>query len=330
MMHVKAATVVDLIDACYDSAESRAGWAKRVLESVMTMSKAHAGSSFHFSSGYADKEFLVRSMAPDVAIGLSSESVRQALAANLHAPSALLEVMIGRTQATTLASLTGLGADLAATPGFRDCWSAPVIDSLGVVALDPNGNGFTACVGLDHLATLSPRESRLLAKLAAHIGAGDRLRRGERAIILDDAEAILRPDGKVLHAQGAALENRDALDDGRRRRDEARQTAHDVDKALDIWRGLIAGRWSLVDHFDTDGKRFLLAMKNTATVDKRGVLTPRERRVCALVARGHGDKEVAYMLGISQPSVSASLHRARAKLGVKSRADLARAWRRAP
>jgi DNA-binding CsgD family transcriptional regulator len=95
----------------------------------------------------------------------------------------------------------------------------------------------------------------------------------------------------------------------------------------EIWKGLVAGRWSLVDHVDTDGKRFLLAMKNTPNVDKRADLTPRERRVSSLAAMGHRDKEIAYMLGLSPASITASLHRARAKLGAKTRADLARIWR---
>ena len=86
-------------------------------------------------------------------------------------------------------------------------------------------------------------------------------------------------------------------------------------------------RWSLVDHFDTDGKRFLLAMKNTPRVDRRADLTPRERRVAALAAMGNSDKEIAYMLGLSMPSVTSAVFRARAKLGAKSRGELAAIWR---
>ena len=97
--------------------------------------------------------------------------------------------------------------------------------------------------------------------------------------------------------------------------------------AGEVWKGLVAGRWSLVDHIDTDGKRFLLALKNKPSVDKRADLTPRERRVCALVAMGHRDKEIAYMLGVSMASVAASIHRARRKLNVGTRTALAGAWR---
>jgi DNA-binding CsgD family transcriptional regulator len=103
---------------------------------------------------------------------------------------------------------------------------------------------------------------------------------------------------------------------------------HDPEKALEIWRGLVAGRWSLVDHFDTDGKRFLLAVKNTPGVEGRADLTSRERRVTALAAMGHRDKEIAYILGLSVASVTAAIHRARGKLGVRTRAELAAVWRR--
>jgi DNA-binding CsgD family transcriptional regulator len=131
-----------------------------------------------------------------------------------------------------------------------------------------------------------------------------------------------------LHARARAQGKLDDLDEGRRRRNEAQKARHDAEKALEIWKGLVAGRWSLVDHFDTDGKRFLLAMKNTPKVDRPIDLTPGAKRAAALAAMGHRDKEIAYMLGVSVASVTASLHRTRAKLGVRSRAELATVWPR--
>jgi DNA-binding CsgD family transcriptional regulator len=116
--------------------------------------------------------------------------------------------------------------------------------------------------------------------------------------------------------------------DGFRRRDFARQSRHDAEKALEVWQGLVDGRWSIVDHVDTDGKRFVLAMKNAPEVDPREGLPPEERRVAALAAMGHRDKEIAYMLGITPAAVAASLRRVRAALRVKTRAELAAAWRR--
>ena len=329
MLRIKGSTVIDLIDAAYDTTQSNSEWTARVVNGLMALAKAPAGAAFHFTSGYDHDAFRVRSVERAVAVGCGAWYAR-ALRAQLRAPSSISELMLGRTQGTVLATVTRLGDDLASAPGFADCWPPPAVDALGVVARDANGDGFCACVGLDHVTTLSPRTSVLLNKLATHIGAADRLRRAERSARLESAEAVFDARGKLVHALGRAQDRRDSLEDGRRRRHEAHNTTHDIEKALEIWRGLVAGRWSLVDHFDTDGKRFLLAMKNTPTVDKRGDLSPRERRVCALAAMGHRDKEIAYMLGVSLASVTASIHRARVKLGVKTRSELARVWRQVP
>jgi DNA-binding CsgD family transcriptional regulator len=96
----------------------------------------------------------------------------------------------------------------------------------------------------------------------------------------------------------------------------------DPEGAVAAWRGLVAGRWSLVDRFDRDGRRYLIAHKNDPdTMDPRG-LTPRERQVAGFAALGQSDKVIAYELGISPSTVSVLLSRAAQKLGVQSRAEL--------
>jgi len=327
MLNLEAGTLRDLLDAAYDAAPDPLVWSKRAVQALMTLTSARTGAAFRFTSGYEEDTFRVRSMDAGAAIGNSGAWLSAALGATMHAPREMTGMLLGHTHGSTASSVTRLGARLADTPGWSDCWPGGVVDSMGLVARDPNGDGFVVTVGLDRVSVLNAREERFLGKVATHLGAGARLRRTGHSRRLDDAEAVLTPGGKILHAEKVAQGQRASLDDGRRRRDEARKTTHDADRALEIWKGLIAGRWSLVDHFDTDGKRFLLAMKNTPAVDKRGDLTPRERRVCALVAMGHRDKEVAYMLGLSVASVAAALHRARRKLNVSSRTELARIWR---
>jgi DNA-binding CsgD family transcriptional regulator len=56
---------------------------------------------------------------------------------------------------------------------------------------------------------------------------------------------------------------------------------------------------------------------------RTGELTPTERRVAELVARGHTNREVADLLFLSVKTVAAHLTRAYAKLGVRSRTELA-------
>jgi DNA-binding CsgD family transcriptional regulator len=71
-----------------------------------------------------------------------------------------------------------------------------------------------------------------------------------------------------------------------------------------------------------DRARAELARTNVAP--SRGVLTPSERRVAELVASGKTNRDVAAALFISPTTVEANLGRIYRKLGIKSRAELAR------
>jgi DNA-binding NarL/FixJ family response regulator len=107
--------------------------------------------------------------------------------------------------------------------------------------------------------------------------------------------------------------------------DRARtKSRSDEDAALDAWQGLVAGRWSLVDRFDSDGRRYLVARRNDPDVPDPRALTRRERQVLAYAALGHPLKLVAYSLGLSVSTIA--LHRARAmrKLGLRSQAEVVR------
>jgi DNA-binding NarL/FixJ family response regulator len=101
----------------------------------------------------------------------------------------------------------------------------------------------------------------------------------------------------------------------------------DAGRAVALWRALIAGRWSLVDQFDRDGRRFLLAQRNDAALVGAGRLTERERQVAAFAALGHPNKLIAYELGLSTTTVATHLSHAAKKLGLRSRAALIRALR---
>jgi hypothetical protein len=61
---------------------------------------------------------------------------------------------------------------------------------------------------------------------------------------------------------------------------------------MDHWPGLTSGRSSLVDRFDSDGRRFVVAVKNDPEFpDPRG-LTTRERQVCEFIGIGQSTKEI--------------------------------------
>ena len=96
----------------------------------------------------------------------------------------------------------------------------------------------------------------------------------------------------------------------------------DPDKALEVWQGLVRGQWSLVDWFDSDGRRFILVVPNLPGLgDPRG-LTERELQAATFAALGESNKLIAYRLGISKQRVSLLVKTATKKLGAKTRAAL--------
>lgn len=204
---------------------------------------------------------------------------------------------------------------------------APVQDVFALRARHVDGHGATGFFGgLQARRTLRSAEREMFLMLSAHIKAGLRLRRTlpEAATIDAPPEgAVLTPSGRILHAEGAARDATEALSESAHRIDHARcATSGRSERALEVWTGLIEGTWSLVERFDVDGRRMMLAHRNPEAVgDPRG-LSPIERRVAALAAFGYADKLIAYHLGLSEGTISSHLSRVRAKLGVASRVEL--------
>ncbi|HEY6462707.1 MAG TPA: helix-turn-helix transcriptional regulator, partial [Polyangiaceae bacterium] len=99
------------------------------------------------------------------------------------------------------------------------------------------------------------------------------------------------------------------------------------ERALSLWKGLVAGTWSLVDQVDHDGRRFVVAKRNPIERRAWETLTARETQVLACAAEGHALKMIAYQLGISTSTAATDLACARRKLGFASRLELVAAYR---
>jgi DNA-binding NarL/FixJ family response regulator len=143
----------------------------------------------------------------------------------------------------------------------------------------------------------------------------------------EDGEAVLLPSGKIEHATGEAKQATaaQALRDAAIAIDRARNLRQkDPVTATELWKGLADGTWSLVDRFDTDGKRYLIAMRNEPAGARVAALSLREAQVVALVALGRSQKLIAYELGLSEATVSRDTASAMSKLGITSRAALAK------
>lgn len=199
------------------------------------------------------------------------------------------------------------------------------LDTFGLSASGPEGRGVAVNSPFRDITTISNATRRRWTRIGAHLHAAFRLRRalsrGPR-----EPEARLEPGGKLVDATGAAAtrDAREVLREAAKRIDKARTSATrgDPDESLAMWQGLIDGRWSLVDKFDGDGRRYLVAHANPHEVGDPRALTPRERQVAALVGSGESNKVVAYRLGISVGAVATLLRRALDKLSIDSRAEL--------
>ncbi len=202
-------------------------------------------------------------------------------------------------------------------------------DALGVVAHSGDGRGVVLSLSLEEPRNSTISERRRWKFSAAHLGAALRLRRAILELDHFDGtqvEAIFDGSGKLFEARNGAVTRtaRDVLRDAVLRIDKLRTSdgRHDPDAALGNWEALVRGRWSIVDKFDTDGRRFVVAVRNDPRFgDCRG-LSLQERQVAEFIGLGRSTKEVAYILGIPPASAENSARRVQVKLGLKSRAEL--------
>lgn len=214
-------------------------------------------------------------------------------------------------------------------------------DLLYITAVDQRGSGVAVVAPLAEITTLSQIELQRWQMLAAHLETGHRLRRGltvesptlnASTDLPYDAEAIF--DARSFRITDAVGRAKSGVAMRRLRQaaiqvDRARGSMRydDPHRALETWRALVDGRWSTVDWFDTDGRRFVLGIPNSPDIrDPRG-LTERERQVVAYVCDGHTNKMIGYRLGLSRSRVSLLLRSAMRKLGLRTRTELVRRLR---
>jgi DNA-binding CsgD family transcriptional regulator len=304
-----------VVEAAYEASSSDQAWLSGLLDRVRgQLHDAVSETSFAMT-------FDVRpsgAWAPDVVVGINAnlEGVLrrycEVMPAQLRQRYAGSGLVGGRMSGI-------LGVTLPDVPELALVAAHGGVDSLSIHALNPNGSGCAVGVTVPRRLTPSRRFDDRWKRVAIHIAAGLRLRHADDF----EPEAMLTPDGHVSHAEPAAQssEARGLLQAAAVAIDRARCSTDWID-LLTVWEGLVAGCWSLVDRFDSDGRRFLVARRNDPAVREHVALTLRERRVVALAACGHTDKYIAYALGIGRSSVATHIASARGKLGCRSRVEL--------
>jgi DNA-binding CsgD family transcriptional regulator len=102
----------------------------------------------------------------------------------------------------------------------------------------------------------------------------------------------------------------------------------EAEETLSLWHGLFAGRWSIVGRVDHDGRRYLFARRSEPERLAWESLTASELETARRAATGQSNKVIAYDQGCSPSTVAMRLARAARKLGLETRLELIRAYRR--
>lgn len=310
--------LIGVVEAVYRPESSHQAWLQGLAQAIRPLLDDGLGTAA-WSIRWSDDQVTPQFFATE---GMAL-ALRESM---LIATAAETPEMIRDCHAAPVSTLRRqMGAHYDSSPSRAFTEPHGMRDMLAVVALNANGSGIGVGVPLRRPLALTKGLSQRWGRVAAHLAAGLRLRRGVEAA-LSHADAVLQPDGRIEHVADAAADG--AEREGLRRAavaiDKARGSARasDADGALAAWTALVQGRWSLVDHFDTDGRRYLLARRNPVVNDGPAALSERQRQILALRAAGHPLKMIAYELGFSISTVALDLSRGLRALGLRSADEL--------
>jgi DNA-binding CsgD family transcriptional regulator len=318
---------LQVIEACYAPEPDESAWARQVLEALSPADRGlgMAGTTL-FDETRADTVHLL------AAIGWKPD-IRPFRRWWSRAPEDLVRAL--RDFASPVAELTSerfWGREPEAFASFRRCYeNVGAADSFAMVAPIGGGGTIQLHVGIPPRGSPPPPRTRhQLSSVVSHLASAARLRRapgGLRPSPDDPAtEAILDARGRVEHlapeAEGRAA--RGHLVEAVRRIDRARGRLRwtSPEEALSLWDSLVDGRWSLVDHVDSEGRRYVLARRNPPGRRDARALLPQERAVIALAAQGRSNKYIGSELRLAPSTVAGYLRSSQAKLGVGSRRAL--------
>lgn len=324
---VTSATI-DMVEASYDLHGSEVQWCTEVLKvgrEVCDQGCGAIGLIFDRppEGGNVRVHDWVVDGTPDVAPLLLNQ--------------AFLDVGPELTRAGTRPGIVTTVSEFAqGYPGALETWQSRVgfaQDGLGISAADPCGSGVIIFVLLPETRIVRPDERNHWQMLCAHLASAHRIRRAvkrrrsRQTPLPHAADAILDPKTfRITDALETANDSQtvEQLREAAVRVDRARGALRRSapDEALKAWWAMMHGRWSMLDWFDSDQRRFVLAIPNRPDLgDPRG-LTERELQVATYAALGESGKRISYRLGVSKATVSNALDAAMRKLAVKTQPQL--------
>jgi DNA-binding CsgD family transcriptional regulator len=307
-----------IVEACYARATDDRAWLDRLLDS--------AGATLNTGPGFGLSLFQEQSVGVKTILSAGRGQVAKALP--LSWP--VLERMRGDAYRDFFYPRKPIvyANPIIATfnPVFRMSFEtmlrlAGAENLLGMQGYPAPGWLFTLFMGIGRGTKIDPPMRTALERIRVHVESGLRLRLlgGEKAV------AVLSTSGKVLHLANAETETHSAqLGHQAKSIDHGRTRAQRHDLGMRVWTALVDGRWSLVEHTDSDGQRHYLAFENTPRAQAYRALTERESIVVDQSIQGLAGRYIAYSTGLTPARISRLLTSAATKLGFHNRLELVR------
>lgn len=246
---------------------------------------------------------------------------------NREAPRAVYDLVKARLVTCGGLEQT-LGPDSPIVTSFRAVMEPTgVRDGFSLFAQDAEGGSVTLSAPSRSVVNLAPRVRGIWRRVGLHVASSLRLRR-KLAAEATVRDALLDPSGKLQDASKTIAGDSGAqavLVRAVAAMEEARSGAvrGSPERALALWQGLVAGEWSLVEHWERGGRRYLAAYRNRPELRDPRALTPTECATLKYLALGAANKEIEFALGLPAGTVSSAVTKVMKKLGVKRRVDLA-------
>ncbi len=316
---------IDVVEAAYELARDDRDWLTNLVAQLRSVVDCGLGVMAYMvtpqRSVPAPMDLEVQGMSVTDAmqfVAIAAAGIQAGSIGPMHQGDESLDTLLGT------AARLGKSDSVGSSPMALAFAAKGVRDAVGFRAVQPAGPGLAILAPSPREVRLARRAKRLWARVAAHITAAQRLRMAATAGA--DIEAVCTPDGQIADAsgEGSSRDARAAVREAVLRRERSRGKARHDDpiEATEAWTALVSGRWSLVDRFEQGGRRYIVARRNEHALTDPRALSPRERAVTHLVARGKSNKLVAYELGLTESTVATHLTTAMRKLGARTRCDL--------
>lgn len=145
----------------------------------------------------------------------------------------------------------------------------------------------------------------------------------ETPMVPDEADVVFQAGGRIVHRSDVGEKACGLVELAARVLDHERSSLEPSHDAGSVWQELLDGNWSLVEHEDRDGQRFLLLRKEPRRHPR--ALTTSERQALSLLASGLDGKRLAAELDVTQSTASEHVLNGLRKLGFRDQIDFLRA-----